>query len=282
MIDVSIIILSKTTSLDSFNTTKNCLNSLFLSEDNVSMEVFIIESNKKFYSTNFNYHDKVKVIVPDAKFNFHKFLNIGIKKSSGKFIALCNNDIIFKKRWFSEILLLKKKHPNILSFSPIDFQNKLTPIEKYKDLKFEIGYQVRTHIAGWCIVFSNDLIKKIGYLDEQFSFYYADDDYAMNLRKHNIKHALVTTSEVTHLGGIATSESKKTSNNFNKNKINKKDYPKYLDKSKNKWILNNDKILEGHLLFHKKWGSQRVIAYKNRFVYILKKINLDLIIIYIY
>ena len=38
----------------------------------------------------------------------------------------------------------------------------------------------------------------IGEFDEKFKFWYQDNDYAMNLMKHNIPHYLINTSKVRH------------------------------------------------------------------------------------
>ena len=103
---LSVIILAKTDSNLSFNTTSNCIETLKKSEDftdNFKLEIIIIESNKK-YNDTFKFPQDVKVIVPYETFGFHKFLNIGIKASKGKFIALCNNDLLFHKNWFSSRL----------------------------------------------------------------------------------------------------------------------------------------------------------------------------------
>jgi GT2 family glycosyltransferase len=265
---LSAIILAMTTVEELFAMTSDCVNSLIASESDFDMEIIIIESNKNYLNSNFKYPEFVTVIVPESDFNFHKFLNIGIKASTGEYVALCNNDLVFYSNWFSEILKIKEENPCIKSFSPsgkIDdcsFRNK-----------FEIGYKVQTHIKGWCIVANREVFPSIGFLDETFDFYYADNDYAMSLKCNNIKHALVFNSYVKHL-------EKKSSTAIEKHLEQKKDFiakykiPNYLLKGDYEWILGDEKSLSGFLKFYNKWGAPILVYRKNKIADILMKYKL--------
>ncbi|HMK07371.1 MAG TPA: glycosyltransferase, partial [Flavobacterium sp.] len=176
---LSAIILSRTDTKELFEMTKNCIQSLLDSETANEFEVIIVESNQQYLESGFQYADFVNVIVPHEKFNFHQFLNIGAANATGDFIALCNNDLIFHKDWFSEILKVSEKHKDILSFSPSE-EKHTNP-----DKDFLIGYKVKQQLKGWCIVVKKELFKKTGPLDETFSFYFADNDYGMTLKYHN-------------------------------------------------------------------------------------------------
>ena len=55
-------------------------------------------------------------------------------------------------------------------------------------------------LTGWCIFTRRSLFDKIGLLDERFEFWYADRDYGKTLLKHGVKHALISSSIVEHLG----------------------------------------------------------------------------------
>lgn len=254
---LSVIILAMTTTKELFTMTTNCINSLVESEKNINFEIIVIESNKEYFLSDFKYPDFVKVIVPEENFNFHKFLNIGINASNGEFVALCNNDLIFYKNWFSEILKVKEDNPSIMSFSPSG------KIDDYSFGKtFELGYKVRTHIMGWCIVANREVFPKIGFLDEMFDFYYADNDYAMTLKYNNVRHALVCNSHVNHL-------EKKSSTNFEKQLeqkafLKKYKIPNYLWNDEYEWVLESERNLSGFLKFHNKWGKPLLYYRKNK------------------
>ena len=55
-------------------------------------------------------------------------------------------------------------------------------------------------LIGWCLFMKRDIFSIIGDLDENIEFWYSDNDYGNTLKKHHIKHALITNSKVTHLG----------------------------------------------------------------------------------
>lgn len=273
---LSAVILALTTTEQLFTMTLSCIESLMISEPEIDIEIIMIESNKNFNETSFKYPDFVKIIIPESEFNFHQFLNIGIKASTGDFIALCNNDLIFYKNWFSEILKVSKKRPEILSFSPL---GKSTI--KNKKETFEIGYKVMTHVKGWCLIVKKELFDKIGFLDETFNFYFADNDYAMTLKCNNIKHALVYNSKVDHL------EKKSLKNEedlINEEQAFLQNYkiPKYLFEDKYQWVLSNENNLSGFLKFHNKWGSPDLLYKKNKLADILIKYNLGVSIRYFF
>ena len=63
----------------------------------------------------------------------------------------------------------------------------------------DYGYDIRRHISGWCIFQRRDIYKKIALLDERFTFWYADNDYAETIKRKGIKHALIKNSIVQHI-----------------------------------------------------------------------------------
>lgn len=285
MTRLSVVMLSKTINNSIFEMTKYCISSLLDSEKgnkNLYIEVVLVESNKDYKNHGFSYGDNVNVITPDITFNFHKFLNIGINVASGEYIALCNNDLIFGRNWFTEMLKVKKTNPEIASFSPYDeSSNKLSETIILNN-DFVKGYELQRQMTGWCFVVDKKVFKKIGKLDEKFNFYFADNDYVMCLRKHNIQHALICKSYVTHLGGKVTEELVKTDSNFiNSFKYNRKKIPKYVIKGNMLQILNDDKMIDGVIKFHQKWGHRKTIKLKLLIIEYLKKYNLGFLSRYI-
>ncbi len=258
---IDIVFLSDTKDNTIWEMNINCINSLIKSEKSELIgDIILVESNR---TATFLYPDPVKVIVPDSLFNFNKYLNIGIRECKSEFVALCNNDIVFYENWFSEILKVKERCPEIKSFSPIDYDYVGTPKTKYPETEaYYLGYDIRTIITGWCIVIERSLFKKIGLLDEKFDFYYSDNDYSMTLRKYNIKHAMVPRAHVKHLGSINTERAGIKKQEFI---INRK-IPKTLSGNDSKWITENYKMLDGYFKFHDKWGSNFVLRQKRRIV----------------
>lgn len=253
---LSVVILAKTDREDLFRMTLRCIDSLYASES-FRPEVIIVESNKNYYESGFLYPDEVKIIIPKKAFNFHRFLNIGVAASSGDFIALCNNDLVFHPNWFGAMNLVAQKNRDILSFSPVGEK----PLAKTG--KFTIGHRAMIHLMGWCFVVRRGIFNTIGPLDETFDFYYADNDYGMTLRYHNIKHALVHDSYVEHLE--RQSEPKKVSTTAREQAFVKNyNIPEFLKDPQYAWVFDSEKYLSGILKYHGKWGSPKWLYRKNK------------------
>lgn len=256
---IDIIILSNCLNHKVFEMNCNCLQSLSESETQIEFNVVIMESSIEFKKQNFQYpkfHNiQLTVHVAPQPFNFSRNFNIGIKKTSNNYIALCNNDIIFKPNWCSEILKFAAETPSALSFCPKNPESRWTKAKKFHQPTK--GYNVREEFVGWCYILNRKIFKIIPLLDETFDFYFQDDDFAMTLRKYNINHWMVPSSNVIHLGG----ETSSITDGF---KYNEK---AHIDRTK----------------FHKKWGAQRTIAWKNRlFRYIMHPLKLGFVSKHIY
>jgi GT2 family glycosyltransferase len=251
--EIDIVILSLCATEETFVMNSNCISSLMKSETEHSFNVLVMESNKDFLKTGFAYSYPVKVIIPKDKFNYNKFLNIAIKQTNNEMICLCNNDLVFKKGWLSEILHLKKLRPDIQSFSPKDPDYK-TIKNKFLDKDYYLGYEVGWEFFAACLLVERKVFEKTGLFDENFDFYYQDYDFSMCLRKHNIKHALVTRANFSHV---------------------------YTGRVKNEFTtmekLNRDKEM-----YHRKWGSQRMIGIKNRIAKVLIYLRLDFALKHLY
>jgi GT2 family glycosyltransferase len=193
-IDIVILSFAKDEKLKAI--TQQGIDTLLASEDpaQIKFKVLVIESNKALQPYQFS---GTQTIYPLEDFGFNKYLNLGIKQTHSKYIALCNNDLIFHKGWASEILKAMDKDQQLMSVTPYcaDFHTKLgfDP-----DGAVQEGYFGT--FVGWCFFVKREMFDMIGLLDEKFKFWYADADYCNVLEKHKIKNCLVPASRVTHLG----------------------------------------------------------------------------------
>ncbi|GGE63319.1 GT2 family glycosyltransferase [Pedobacter psychrotolerans] len=194
-IDVIILSYAKTEVLKQM--TEQGIKSLVNSEshDKILFNIIVVESERSLEP--FNYANS-KTVYPKETFGYHKYMNIGIKFTKNPFVCICNNDLLFHPNWATEILKAFEKNQELESASPIcSIHHPKIGISLNTGL--HIGYEVRKEVAGWCLFFKRSNLEKTGLLDEKFTFWYADNDYATTLEKHKIKHALVTTSIVDHL-----------------------------------------------------------------------------------
>lgn len=193
---IDIVVLSYSANDELKSQTANCLDSLFKSEENSEkiFNVIVLESQE---GVSWDHYPNTKTFDPPKPYGYHKFMNYGRKLGSNEFVCLCNNDLIFKNNWASEILKISKDNPEILSFSPLC--PKTQPLYGIKENSGNyMGFDVRKHISGWCIFQKREIYEKIGDLDERFTHWFSDNDYALTLYTKGLSHCLVTSSIVEH------------------------------------------------------------------------------------
>jgi GT2 family glycosyltransferase len=234
-IKIDIIILSYAKDDHLKRLTEQTISSLIKSENSdIYFNIIVIESNKTLKP--FQFENSV-TIYPEEIFGFHKFLNIGIKTTQNEYVCLCNNDLIFHKNWATELLNVLKSNKEILSANPLcDLFTPHLQINRKEEFIIANSDNIfKGILTGWCIFVKRDLFNKIGLLDEQFDFWYADRDYGMTLLKYKIKHVLVPSSIVTHIGNqshvILTEE----------NKYNSLTHQQEI-KFNNKWKIRNNNL----------------------------------------
>lgn len=184
--------------------TERTIISLHDSETNYNFRVHLIDSNQ------YSLKDYEKIIYRydfiDEKFNYNRFLNYAFRNISCDWIVISNNDVGYERGWFSEIMKIHDSRPDIHSFSPKDPSYYMKYYSNHfiggKDLYYE-SYTVSEAVMGWCIVIKKESLIKLLPFDEIFDMYYQDNDYAENLKKHGILHALVRNSIACHLNTLS-------------------------------------------------------------------------------
>ena len=259
---LSVIILSYAIDEEVYQMNCRAIDSLYASESwDDGLEVLLIESNRE---SAYEYDERVRVMMPEEEFGFHRFFNIGLENTSGEFVAFCNNDIVFKKGWWSAIQKVKADYPKYMCFSPVDSSYPMMAEEIAKGRDYVIGWENKRHFAAWCFVWERKVFKTIGRFDETFDFYSADDDELQTLHYWAIPNVLVTESEVRHLSQVVT---KKVG--INKYAVtNKEKYPlsEYEIKRGYKWLWDDVRFYVAHRRFEKKWGNEWMRKRVNRFL----------------
>ncbi|MGI3131442.1 glycosyltransferase family 2 protein [Halopseudomonas pachastrellae] len=194
---VDVVILSFAKNAELRAMTESCLDSLLASEDpeHISFDVVVVESNHQAPEYR---HAGVRTLYLPPPFNYHRYMNEGIKRCAGAFVAICNNDLYYHPGWASALLRAFDADADLISASPACSLHH--PANGFAlNSGVYSGYGVLKEVSGWCLVFRRRMLEITGMLDERFYFWYADDDYARTLEKCGLKHALVTASHVDHL-----------------------------------------------------------------------------------
>ena len=265
---LSVIILSYAIDNDIYEMNCRALKSLIESEEwtNENLQVLLIESKK---DSAYTYPwTNVEVLIPDEDFGFHKFFNIGINKTDGEFIAFCNNDIIFKPGWFSEIKKVSNTHKHFKCFSPIDDSGdypKMTPEALPREKDYYKGWEHQKHFAPWCFVWKREVFDITGPFDETFDLYGADGDELFTLSKNALWSVVCTKSVVNHLAGQTTIV--KQSGIDNKYRITDYDeYPltEFEIKHNYQWLYNDYRFYEAFQKMKRKWGIENTALWLQR------------------
>lgn len=192
---VDIIILSNTINIQYYNMLKQCIMSI-KANINITPYIIVIETNKKLKGKLNSLKLPIDVFfVPnDEVFNYNKFQNYGLNFSKNKYICFSNNDVIYQENTLSTLVQYLSVYDSV---SP--WEQTYSPRYFPKRDIYE-GYKTRQYLTGWCFCTTRETINKIGgKFDENFSFWFADDDYARLLEVNNLKHALIGDTTVVHL-----------------------------------------------------------------------------------
>lgn len=179
---VDVVILS---AVKTRNLTLQSIETLKNSEVDIDFNVIVIEESDHYY-------DGVNNLKVDEPFNYNRYMNLGAKTSNADYIVFANNDLIFHKGWFTE--LLKYDFDCMSPRSMRDFRQW-----SYTEPVIT-GFHVGNIFSGWCFVLKRSIWEKIGGLDEDFKFWYADNATIEQLRAISVVPNLITNSYVEHVG----------------------------------------------------------------------------------
>lgn len=194
-----VVILSLTKDSNTLKMTLNCIKSLRSSEPNVKFNVILIESN---INSSHYYKDIAdQVITPNTKFNYNKFMNIGMEYTTSEWVSLCNNDLLFYENWATTIHNFHEDNPEYKSFGHWNDYNNWHQKRFPKLEPFYEGYKIGYELTGWAITTKRDTFDIIN-LDDRVEFWFSDNIYADELQKHNIKHALIPNSRIIHYESV--------------------------------------------------------------------------------
>lgn len=152
-----------------------------------------------------------RMVWPAEPFGYNRYLNEGLKLGRSEYVALCNNDVVFRTDWARSLIAAMVEY-GAASASPIDpWRHTMKGIFPFSGVRE--GYKIGREVCGWCIMTTRTTLARIGGLDERFRFWYADHDYANTLEDLRLRHILVTSSWVEHLFSktrIAVSDEERT------------------------------------------------------------------------
>ena len=162
--------------------------------------------NVKFISNNFN-------------MGYAYACNQGITSSDGKFILICNNDLILPKDILSQLKTDFEQYPQAgliggqliseggkLSTSAGKSTTLLTELglHKHKKIQPHENITVVESVVGACMAVRRSVVDTAGMLDPEFFFYYEESEWCIRIRQHGWQILLDKRLQIIHTGGAST------------------------------------------------------------------------------
>lgn len=200
----------------------DCLNKL---KKNTRHPFRLIWIDNGSYSLHYQ---KIKAKVSEFenesfRFSVNRFyaraINQGIILSSAKYIVTLSNDVFVTDNWLTKLVSIMEKHPNVGLLSPLtDKIGSVAPNAKNAIVKFNLPVNGRpsrqinelterfgrcfTDVSMFCAIVRQDVVEKIGMLDERFFILGNDDDYCDRVRLSGYMTGLCLNCFVYHKHGV--------------------------------------------------------------------------------
>ncbi len=146
-------------------------------------------------SQDVEYQGAETILLKQGKFSYNRALNFGAMVGNSKYIAFCNNDIVFTENWDKYLIYDMDRHKAV-SGSPIcpktSGQYNVHPHSGVRK-----GWAVRRLFCGWCFVLKRSVFEMYP-LNEDVGFWLSDNITADILKKKGYRHVLSTRSIVHH------------------------------------------------------------------------------------
>lgn len=205
--------------------TRECLSSIYEFTRDIPIEIIVVnnastDGTKEWLENEKSTHQNLDVISLDQNLGFGPAVNIGIEHSTGKFLAILNNDTIVSPGWLSNLLKFLDEDPTIGIISPvtnyvgegpqIDQEARNLPadwdlIGKYSNSisnRLELFYEPN-RLVFFCVVIRRELVDQIGDLDEGYeNGNFEDDDYCLRARYAGFRLAIARNAFVYHRGSV--------------------------------------------------------------------------------
>lgn len=159
------------------------------------------------------------VIANDANRGFAAGCNQGLDAARGDYLLLLNNDVVVTRGWLSGLLNCFRLRPGTGLAGPLT--NNISGVQRLpgspsgpgegldafaEKLNIQFGgrriYQRR--IVGFCMLFSRELLNKVGYLDESFgSGNFEDDDYCLRAELEGYRNVIAGDVFIHHYGSVS-------------------------------------------------------------------------------
>ena len=175
----------------------NCINSLPKFSKIIVVENSYDQELKKELESKY---DNIEVIL-NENIGMGASNNVGIKKSTTKYVFILNPDVVFKENTFSNLVNTLKQIEDFSIISPINEDSKFPNFEikkKYHKINNDI-IEVDT-VDGFSMLINKSKFNDQNYFDENFFLYLENTDLCLRQKNKNGKIYVLKNSHIKHLG----------------------------------------------------------------------------------
>lgn len=224
----------------------NCLNSLN-KYDTIPFEIFVIDNASSESIKDLQlYFPQVNFIFNEKNLGFAAANNIGIRRSSGKYVLLLNPDTIVNEHSFPPMIDYLEKHDDIgivgckifnaegeierstHSFPTLSkefvhanefiknfltynsafgkFLNKVLRVKSFESYWDHDIIKEVDHVTGACMMVKREAIEKAGLPDEAFFLYNEEVEWSLRIKNSGYKSVFLPDSNIIHLFGHSTKQ----------------------------------------------------------------------------
>ncbi|QQS38589.1 glycosyltransferase family 2 protein [Candidatus Woesebacteria bacterium] len=252
MKDLSIIIVSYNTC----DLTLECIQSVIKFTKSIRYEIIVVDNNSKDSSVKMlsKLHESGKITLIGNKSNlgFAAANNIGISKTSGRFVLFLNSDTVLDDNVLGEMVAWMDKHPKIgiascalknidgsmqgtggyfptlsrvmswMTIQDIPGVDKfIKPFHPMKEKSFTPSLDFYNHpkeldwITGAFMLVRRQVVDDVGLFDEKYFMYTEETDYCYRAQKRGWQIYYNPKWSIVHIGGASGTKESSINKEFN-------------------------------------------------------------------
>lgn len=198
--------------------TKACLASVEANTRYPNYELIIVDNastddTQAYLEEYASTRDNVRTIFNDENAGFAAGNNVGLREARGDFVVLLNNDTFVTPGWLQGLIGHLLRNPDLGMVGPVtnNIGNEARIDIHYANMEemVEVAAEytrARTRtlvpisvLGFFCCAFRTELLKSVGYLDEQFRRgFFEDDDYCRRIKQKGMNIAFAEDVFVHH------------------------------------------------------------------------------------